>query len=330
MPLPRTYLDESGDLSSGQPVILAGVVWRRLPDADHLRRQLQLACPSVPFPLHAAHLDTVSFRAFADHGDAPEHIREAGRLLRGVRAPAVQEVRQALQHDAPWRVGVPAYRAVDRWMQANRPDLHQRLARYAEYEEQRLWRVLDDQAEHAFAIAAWHGEGARSPEARYLELLDALCERLGHLRVQSPPPATLVQPSRCTWVQDTPWPQGPREVQHPRGRHVIWLHPPDRYGARSHPAFYLADFVANRLLRVTRRGPWSTVTRRWPSRLPLVVAGEGGDLPTITACGPARSVLGDVAGGLDPQAAAVLLEPLRPRWVADQALAWAHALGGAR
>ncbi len=114
----------------------------------------------------------------------------------------------------------------------------------------------------------------------------------------------------------------------------VRIHPEavPRYDARVHPGIVIADFVANRLRRLSARGVsrgWCGVSRlgvqlvRNPLEARSRATPHGDPLPTLASDGPARIALRRALGAGGP------LGQLAVPWQADETSAWLTALQGA-
>lgn len=333
MPTPwQAFLDESGQFERPDDrVVLAAVLCRGGRPQAGLRQDLCTALPGVPWPPHAAHLAHPMYRPAALLVDPAERRRAPEVVLRGADwlASADLPAAEAVRRDA-----LACRDGRKRWLDlALLRAAEKALAGCDAVLVDRLWEVRVDQdraLRDAFGrrrgeyhvVAAWQGPQPAVPTgpARYAALLACVEERIAHLVGEGQ--VLAIRPSAR---HDSPRiaAQGPRQVHGVAVTHGN----PVPYDAQVHPAFVLADVVANRLRSILDRGSWPVAVGRWSCDLPLEMVPSFGTepLPAVAVEGPERKVVLDAMAGKPKAPLRATLTRVGRWWPHDQAAAWVEA-----
>lgn len=353
------YIDESGDLTGNSPSVVAGVLLRRPVSRDRLRDafDLVLAGPTraLAYPPHATELHASSGVLASWYAAS-----EDGRLDRVLDAMAADSSDMLRRYaDVVWQGSSPPYEAraaVASWLEAREPALAEEARAESErfrFAMRELGRQLTSAADAlvvgADASSSGLDEGDEGPGPvvdRYLSALRALLERTVLLAkrakvsrvevsvakrwVQHPgfPPVDLRVADVGHAVRDTvgyPWVSHVEGFER-EGLRVVVVETA-AYDAHVHPGIVVADFVANQLRRelFDPTCPWSRLrsTCRRTFALPLEVALDRADVPTLACDGEPRAILRDGLRGHD---VADRLDGLRRSWRREQVERWLEVL----
>lgn len=333
------FVDESGPLFElDRSAALVAWVLQGYPSrvqSEALRRLLHEALPGLVYPMHATRMRIVGHRVEAALRHAPLASTAAIEAARRVLESPDPQARLLADHtadgrEAPWHV----LQAADLWLWNRFPGLHRLLDDERIQADARMDRLFEQlcRGGMAFVVAAYDAPapGEVSVAARYERVLSGLLERTGqilggprdvHVMVRTAHFHPDVAPSNAA--------QRARAFPLPGQPVGFTVSRPEVYRRAVHPGLVLADLAANRLGReVLPASTWDGA-RRAARVLPVervpAFRGARGPLPTLAAEGAPREHV--TAAFLRSGAPPPPLTDVRPGWAAEQALAWAAAVG---
>jgi len=338
----HTFVDESGSFGApNEDTAIAGLLVQGGLHQGALRQAIQRALPGVPWPPHAAHLRTNSFRPAAVLLDpalersAPKLVGDAAALLRHHPAPQAAALREEISRcqraRAPaHRLEIAVLRTTDAWLQREERGTHAALRAVGLTQEDAMWSLLSTLKRQATVVAAWDRSGSMEGDSAraYLDLFQALCERLHQLLGQGSGTTVVVVPAtrHDVWSSQTQR-KSDLLTGTPGPLHLL-VGNAQSYNNPS-PELVLADLVANRVRFIARKGGWSQVRQRWQCDIPLELVPlglPGVALPVVAANGPARAAIRTATWRPLNDAELASNTASTPAWTGEQALAWSLAL----
>lgn len=333
----QLFVDESGaGWLPQQRFIVGGLLVRSYANRafrEDLERQLRRATPGLVWPPHAYRLrfgaTLVESVLRGAEGCSPVAV-DVASLLDACEDPAVVEWRESAIARGGESSREHLLRA-DSWIRRHHSHAWRRLTTEIGEIRQSLADQLATLDATVVACLDARGSTDEPPIERYLRTYTGLLERVSQLR--RPSDGLMIQTLMFDRGLDRAALDGAAHGLRPELDLVVHHREPRSFGAQTHPALVLADFVANRLHFHLRRGSWDQVrtrleqTLRLPVEVPSPRAGEN-KVPTIAVEGPLRTwiraAFNGPPGHPPPPPASV------GEWAYDQAACWVRALEGAQ